>query len=85
MDTSVFWPDEEPTPADLAKIEREWPSIEAALAELDAEIAALEAEDRVSESGRRRVRRAEQRSMRRAVVVAFPSAGSSSWSLRAVA
>ncbi|GAA3560782.1 DUF6284 family protein [Kribbella ginsengisoli] len=50
---------EDPTPADLAGIEREWPVIAADLAELDAEIARLSIGPAVSELDRRRVRRAE--------------------------
>jgi hypothetical protein len=50
-----------PTLADLAEIEREWPLIAAELDLLDAEIAALSAEGRVSRLDRRRVRRAERR------------------------
>ena len=52
---------EEPTAADLAEIEREWPLIAAELDLLDAEIAALSAEGRASKLDRRRVRRAERR------------------------
>ena len=52
---------EEPTAAELAEIEREWPLIAAELDLLDAEIAVLSAEGRVSKLARRRVRRAERR------------------------
>ena len=53
----------EPTAADLAAIEQEWPQIEAGLVELDAEIRALQAGGLVSELDRRRVRRAQRRVM----------------------
>lgn len=52
---------EEPTRADLRRIEAEWPLIEAELAVVDAEIAAARLGDDMSELGRRRVRRAEAR------------------------
>jgi hypothetical protein len=52
---------EEPSAAELAEIEREWPLIAAELDLLDAEIAALSAEGRVSKLDRRRMRRAERR------------------------
>ena len=52
---------EEPTAADLAAIEAEWPLIQAELDQLDAEIAELTAGPFMSELGRRRVRRAERR------------------------
>lgn len=51
----------EPTTAELAEIEREWPLIAAELDLLDAEIAVLSAEGRASKLDRRRVRRAEHR------------------------
>lgn len=51
----------EPTAAELAEIEREWPLIAAELDLLDAEIAVLSAEGRASKLDRRRVRRAEHR------------------------
>lgn len=50
-----------PSAAALAEIEREWPFIAAELDLLDAEIAVLSAEGRVSALDRRRVRRAERR------------------------
>ncbi|MFC6158909.1 DUF6284 family protein [Kribbella jiaozuonensis] len=51
---------EEPTPAELAKIERdEWPLIAADLELLDAEIAYINAGPAASDLDRRRVRRAE--------------------------
>ena len=52
---------EEPSAAELAEIDREWPLIAAELDLLDAEIAALSAEGRASTLDRRRVRRAERR------------------------
>jgi hypothetical protein len=53
---------EDPTPADLAKIEHdEWPLIAAELELLDAEIAEINAGPAASELDRRRVRRAERR------------------------
>lgn len=58
----------EPTPADLAAIESEWPLIAAELDLLDAEITLLYAEDRggPSEFDWRRKRRAEARVTRAA-------------------
>jgi hypothetical protein len=61
MMTPIFRDDEEPTAAELVAIDTEWPLIAAELDLLDAEIAALSAEDRVSKLDRRRVRRAERR------------------------
>ncbi len=55
--------DREPTPAELAAIEAEWPLIEAELAVLDAQIARLAAAEQVCELDRRRVRRAEHRTL----------------------
>ncbi|GAA0573367.1 hypothetical protein HPO96_17440 [Kribbella sandramycini] len=52
---------EDPTPADLAAIEAEWPQIAAELDVLDAEIAELTNSPYMSELDRRRVRRAERR------------------------
>jgi hypothetical protein len=57
----------EPTPADLAAIEAEWPLIEAELALLDAEIRVLTAEGGASELDWRRVRRAKTRVIREAL------------------
>ena len=51
----------EPTAADLAAIEAEWPLIDAELALLDAEISALPAVGRPSQLDWRRLRRAERR------------------------
>ena len=53
--------DREPTAAELAAIEAEWPLIEAELAALDEQIAALNLVGHGSELDRRRVRRAERR------------------------
>jgi hypothetical protein len=55
--------DKEPTAADLAAIEAEWPVIEAELAVLDAEIAALTAPGGPSPLDWRRVRRAQHRAL----------------------
>lgn len=52
---------EEPTPADLAAIEAEWPLIAAELDLLDAQITHLSAGPSMSDIDRRRVRRAEHR------------------------
>jgi uncharacterized protein DUF6284 len=53
--------DDEPTPADLAGIEREWPLLAADLELLDAEIAFINAGQNASELDRRRIRRAQHR------------------------
>ncbi|MFG1621176.1 DUF6284 family protein [Kribbella sp. NPDC049227] len=52
---------EEPTAAELAAIEQEWPLIAAELDLLDAEIAFVNAGPELSVLDRRRVRRAERR------------------------
>jgi len=52
---------DEPTPADLAEIELEWPLIAAELLLLDAEITYQNAGPNASALDRRRVRRAERR------------------------
>jgi hypothetical protein len=52
---------EDPSPADLAATEREWPLIAAELELLDAEIAYINAGPAASELDRRRVRRAQRR------------------------
>lgn len=52
---------DEPTPADLAAIEAEWPLIAAELDLLDAQITQLSAGPNMSDMDRRRVRRAEHR------------------------
>jgi uncharacterized protein DUF6284 len=53
--------DAEPTAADLAAIEAEWPLIEAELAAVDAEIRALSTAGGLSPLDWRRLRRAERR------------------------
>lgn len=53
--------DMEPTPADLAAIEAEWPLIEAELALLDAQLAVLNAAGGPSPLDWRRLRRASRR------------------------
>jgi uncharacterized protein DUF6284 len=53
----------EPTPADLAAIEAEWPQIEADLAVLDAEIRALVAHGGPSPLDWRRLRRARRQAI----------------------
>lgn len=53
--------DEDPTPADLVKIELEWPLIAAELELLDAEISEINAGPAASELDRRRIRRQERR------------------------
>ncbi|GAB2565069.1 DUF6284 family protein [Kribbella endophytica] len=53
--------DDEPTPADLDGIEREWPLLAAELELLDAEISFINAGPAASELDRRRIRRAEHR------------------------
>jgi hypothetical protein len=53
--------DHEPTAADLAEIEQEWPLIAAELDLLNAEIACITLGESVSALDRRRVRRAERR------------------------
>ena len=65
-------PLDEPTSADLAAIEAEWPLIEAELSVLDAEIALINAADHGGPSPLdwRRLRRAEARVTRVAAEVA---------------
>ena len=53
--------DHEPTAAELAEIEYEWPLIAAELDLLNAEIACITLGESVSALDRRRVRRAERR------------------------
>ncbi|WP_433208067.1 DUF6284 family protein [Dactylosporangium sp. CS-047395] len=55
---------DEPTPADLAAIEQEWPPIEAEMALVDAEIRVLTNDGGPTELDWRRLRRAEERVMR---------------------
>lgn len=57
----------EPTPAELAAIDAEWPVIAAEIAVVDAEIAAAYAGDSPSELDRRRLRRAQARLAREIV------------------
>ena len=57
---SLPWDFDEPSAADLAAIEAEWPVIEAELGVLDAEIAALVHEGGPSALDWRRVRRARR-------------------------
>jgi hypothetical protein len=57
-------PDREPTPQELAEIEREWPLIEAEMALVDAEIRVLTAPVTPSPLDWRRLRHAEHRVMR---------------------
>lgn len=65
---------EEPSAADLAAIEREWPLIAAELDLLDAEISLINAGPEASTLDRRRVRRAQRRALgvRRELVDALP-------------
>ena len=60
----------EPTAADLAAIEAEWPSIRNGLERLDQEIARLSAGSLVSELDVRRARRLARQSLRPAAVSA---------------
>jgi len=60
----------EPTSADLAAIEAEWPSIRSELEALDGEIARLTAGSLVSDLDVRRARRLARRSLRPAAVTA---------------
>lgn len=53
-------PEAEPTAADLAAIETEWPLIEAELAVVDAEVRALSAAGGLSPLDWRRLRRAQR-------------------------
>jgi hypothetical protein len=57
-------PDAEPTGAELAAIEEEWPQIEVGLAVLDAEIRALAYGVGVCELDQRRVRRQRRAALR---------------------
>jgi hypothetical protein len=54
---------EDPTAAELAEIEQEWPLIAAELDLLDAEISFINAGSAASTLDRRRIRRAEHRVM----------------------
>ena len=63
--------DDEPTPDDLAAIEREWPLIEADLALTDAQVALLLADRRtLSALDWRRLRRAEHNALNAVVLLA---------------
>ena len=68
--------DDEPTPADLAGIEREWPLLAAELELLDAEISYNNAGSSVSDLDRRRIRRAEHRVLTIACELAHQAPGS---------
>lgn len=59
--------DQEPTAADLAAIEREWPLIEAELELTDVEVRIWLAQGNVNELDWHRLRRAERRVMREAL------------------
>lgn len=66
----------EPSGADLAAIEREWPVIEAEIEELDAWIQVLIADRHVSKLDWRRLRRAQRRVLvARAQYTQEPAAG----------
>lgn len=56
----MSWDDQEPSAAELAAIEREWPLIDADLSLLDAEIRVLSAHGGPSPLDWRRLRRAER-------------------------
>ena len=58
------FPEREPSAADLAAIEAEWPQIARDLAALDGQIRRLVAADRVDELAVRRDRRARRRVLR---------------------
>jgi Family of unknown function (DUF6284) len=61
MMAPIRWDAQEPTAAELATIEAEWPFIDAELAVLDAEIRALSAAGGPSLLDQRRLRRARRR------------------------
>lgn len=65
---------EEPTAAELAEIEAEWPLIDAELAVVDAEIRALSADGGPSPLDWRRLRRAERRVLAARLHVVAPAA-----------
>ncbi|MGW1346524.1 DUF6284 family protein [Kribbella sp. NPDC002412] len=67
--------DDEPSAADLAAIEQEWPLIAAERDLLDAEIAFVNAGPNASVLDRRRIRRAERRVSEIARELAVPAAG----------
>lgn len=56
--------DDEPTPKDLAEIEREWPLIEAEMALLDAEILCMRDATGTSDLDWHRLRRAQAHVLR---------------------
>jgi hypothetical protein len=60
----------EPTPGELAAIEREWPLIEAEISLLDAEIRILTVEGGPSPLDWRRLRHAQRRMLREAAGLA---------------
>jgi hypothetical protein len=64
---------DEPSRADLASIEHEWPLIEAEMAVLDAEILILAADGGPSPLDWRRLRRAEQRVLRESAALCAPA------------
>lgn len=64
--------EEQPSVADLAAIDQEWPLIVAELDLLDAEILILSAVGGPSPLDWRRLRRAEQRVMRAAAAIGSP-------------
>lgn len=66
--------DDEPTAAELAAIEAEWPLIEAELAALDAQIRILTANGGLSALDWRRLRRAERRVLAARRALAGPAA-----------
>ncbi|WBB51891.1 DUF6284 family protein [Verrucosispora sp. WMMA2044] len=74
MEVITHLPTAEPTAADLAAIDTEWPLIAAELDKLDAEITLIYAEDHGGPSPLdwRRLRRAEARVTRAAAEVAAP-------------
>jgi hypothetical protein len=74
MMTPIFRDDEEPTAAELAAIEAEWPLIDAELAVLDAQIRALSAAGGPSPLDWRRLRRAERRVLAARLRLAAPAA-----------
>jgi len=67
MITDLGSPGREPTAADLAAIEAEWPLIEAELAVVDAEVRLLSAAGGPSPLDWRRLRRAERQTLAAAV------------------
>ena len=74
MLTPIFSDNQEPTPAELAGIDTEWPLIEAELALLDAQIHVLSAAGGPSPLEWRRLRRAERRVLAARLRLAAPAA-----------